>query len=130
MKSIKDKIKDGEFKNEGYYPYSVEPPESSKLTIAEIIDEANGNEKEVIEEAVADYLNYLQELGYYNQRIKLYNQGEVERIGKFRKALEEEFKVQGHCKADRLWQTAWDEGNSNGLLGVLKVYENLVELIK
>lgn len=47
-----------------------------------------------------------------------------------RKALEQEFGVVGHPKAEKLWSLAWDFGHAAGDHEVRAYYQDMVELLK
>ena len=47
----------------------------------------------------------------------------------FKAALEKEYGIVNHPKADKLWEIAWDEGHSSGYSDVEIYYERFLELI-
>jgi len=47
----------------------------------------------------------------------------------FRAALEEDYGTNGHPKADKLWEMAWEDGHSEGYCGVENCYDKYSDLI-
>jgi acyl-CoA reductase-like NAD-dependent aldehyde dehydrogenase len=48
----------------------------------------------------------------------------------FRADLEAEFGMAGHPKAGKIWDKAWEDGHSYGLVEVVNTYAELVDLLK
>jgi hypothetical protein len=59
-----------------------------------------------------------------------YVQAEVDRKERLRAALEETFDMEGHGKADLLWDRAWGLGEETGPEQVVLLYATLLELVK
>lgn len=107
MQDIRERIKAGEFENQ--VPY----PERPKL------DRETMNDRQIREAREA-----------HTAKLQEYHKGSNDAIRRFRGALEEEHKMTKHPKRDRLWDLAWDEGHSSGLVNVVHWYEELVDLAK
>ena len=59
-----------------------------------------------------------------------YVEAETERKDRLRAALEETFDMEGHDKADMLWDRAWCLGEDAGPEQVAMLYATLLELVK
>ena len=79
--------------------------------------------------AAGKYEPKISKLDTFAQRQK-YRKASHEFQKDFKEALEIIFYVDGHPKADLLFQLAWEYGHSGGYSEVLNYYIDLVELIK
>jgi len=48
----------------------------------------------------------------------------------FRIALEEEYGMVGHPSAEKVWNSAWERGHSEGWPGILREYDELIDIIR
>lgn len=119
-----ERIQRGDFKNKIPYPDKNHPDLNDLL------------QKELeIQKQITLLQAKIEEIGWERRRklqaLRLaWGQEEAKLIGLFRKAVEEEYDMVGHPKADSLWNKAWEQGHSSGLSEVLNAYQDLVELVK
>jgi hypothetical protein len=130
MKTIRERIKEGEFNSKVKYPTRPKAPSGYNATIESLLNKApKDSELEVLTNIGKEYSDYTIQVKEYNKAVDAWRQSEKEGIINFRKALEKENGLINHPKAEDLWIKAWDKGRSSGLNEVAWEYEDLLVLV-
>ena len=82
--------------------------------------------------AAGDYKNsqpYPQRTESFKERRRLYNEETQRLLEFFKQDLLKELELDGHPKANLLWNHAWDLGHASGLHEVLTYAEDLADLL-
>jgi len=122
MKSVRQKIKDGDYNVQAHYPrsrYECACKRVFRLTSAATFCEDCGAEVRTgIERANAEY---------HNMR-KIYERELAERMEEFTKDALAEVGLTDHPKAAKVFVLAWDQGHAGGYHEVFEKLEDLAEL--
>lgn len=103
-------INDGKYKNPTSFPTKPEKPKDP--------NPRQSNE-------------YAEKLGKWRDEMRKWK-AETRRLERevFRKDLAEEFGMTDHPKEEKVWNKAWEEGRSSGLMEVYYEYQELVGIAK
>lgn len=116
--NVRDNINNGVYENK--LPYPVKPRKPVLKAGATPVE---------IRQYAADVENYDTYVTAWRTKLDEYNREKAELMLKFRADVEFENGTLTNKKASVLWNKAWERGHSEGLVGVLNVYEDLAELI-
>lgn len=123
MTPIRDRITAGEFKNALPYP--------SRPMMPALLSKRGGDlsaaEMARLPTAKAEYEAAK---AAYDEAKAAYNAEDARLHTAFREALEAEYGMAGHPKADKLYSKAWEKGHSSGFGEVANEYDDLVELVR
>lgn len=118
--SVRDDINAGVYESSLPYPMKPRKPTIDLKHATPVEIRAHADAIEDYDRAIEEWATKKDAYRADDARLKL----------KFRREVEEENNVKStHPKAGILWNKAWDRGISEGLVGVLNAYEDLVELI-